>query len=116
RMGSRQKEMAMRAALGAGRLRLLRQVLTESVILSCCGAALGIVLAVAGTRELAHLNTFELPLLAGIRVDGGTLAFTALAAVATGVLFGLAPALQVPAQELRASLQDADRGASRSRR
>jgi predicted permease len=116
RMGTRQKEMAMRAALGAGRLRLLRQVLTESVILSCCGAALGIVLALAGTRELAHLSAFELPLLASIRVDGSTLAFTALAAVATGVLFGLGPALQVPAQELREGLQDADRGASRSRR
>lgn len=116
RMATRQKEMAIRAALGAGRIRLLRQVLTESVILSCCGATLGIVLALGSTRELAHLNAFELPLLARIRVDGSTLAFTALAAVATGVLFGLAPALQVPVQGLRWDLQDADRGASRSRR
>ena len=95
RMGARQKEMAMRAALGAGRFRLLRQVLTESVILSCCGAALGLLLAVAGTRALAHLSAFDLPLLASVRVDGSTLAFTLLAAVASGVLFGLAPALQV---------------------
>jgi predicted permease len=112
RMGTRQKEMAIRAALGAGRFRLLRQVLTESVMLSCCGAALGLLLAVAGTRGLAHVNTFNLPLLASVRVDGRTLAFTLLAAVASGVLFGLAPALQVPAYKLREGLQDAGRDSS----
>ena len=112
RMGTRQKEMAIRAALGAGRFRLLRQVLTESVILSCCGAALGLLLAVAGTRALAHLSAFNLPLLASVRVDGSTLAFTLLAAVASGVLFGLAPALQVPAYKLREGLQDAGRESS----
>jgi predicted permease len=116
RMGTRQKEMAVRAALGAGRFRLLRQVLTESVILSCCGAALGLLLAVAGTRALAHLNTFNLPLLASVRVDRSTLAFTLLAAVASGVLFGLAPALQVPAYKLREGLQDAGREPSGSSR
>ena len=115
RMGTRQKEMAMRAALGAGRFRLLRQVLTESVILSCCGAALGLLLAVAGTRALAHLSAFNLPLLASVRVDGSTLAFTLLAALASGVLFGLAPALQVPTHKLRAGLQDAGRESSASR-
>jgi predicted permease len=116
RMGTRQKEMAIRAALGAGRFRLLRQMLTESVTLSCCGAALGLLLAVAGTRELAHLSAFNLPLLASVRVDGSTLAFTLLAAVASGVLFGLAPALQVPAYKLREGLQDAGRQSSGSRR
>jgi predicted permease len=112
RMGTRQKEMAIRAALGAGRFRLLRQVLTESVILSCCGAALGLLLAVAGTHGLAHLHAFNLPLLESVRVDGSTLAFTLLAAVASGVLFGLAPALQVPAYNLREGLQDAGRESS----
>jgi predicted permease len=112
RMGARQKEMAVRAALGAGRFRLLRQVLTESVALSCCGAALGLLLAVAGTRGLAHLHAFNLPLLESVRVDGSTLAFTFLAAVASGVLFGLAPALQVPAYKLREGLQDAGRESS----
>jgi predicted permease len=116
RMGTRQKEMAIRAALGAGRFRLLRQVLTESVTLSCCGAALGLLLAVAGTRELAHLNTFNLPLLESVRVDRTTLVFTLLATVATGVLFGLAPALQVLASKLREGLQDAGRGWNGSRR
>ena len=116
RMGTRQKEMAVRAALGAGRFRLLRQVLTESVILSCCGAALGLLLAVAGTRAVAHLSAFNLPLLASVRVDGSTLAFTLLAAVASGVLFGLAPALQVPAYRLREGLQDTGRESSGSSR
>ena len=116
RMGTRQKEMAVRAALGAGRFRLLRQVLTESVVLSCCGAALGLLLAVAGTRALAHLSAFNLPLLGSVRVDGSTLAFTLLAAVASGVLFGLAPALQVPSYELREGLQDAGRESSGSSR
>ena len=116
RMGTRQKEMAVRAALGAGRFRLLRQVLTESLALSCCGAALGLLLAVAGTRGLAHLNAFNLPLLQSIRVDRSTLAFTLLAAVASGVLFGLAPALQVPAYKLREGLQDAGRESSGSSR
>src|SRR3984885_973798 len=116
RMGARQKEMAMRAALGAGRFRLLRQVLTESVALSCCGATLGLLLALAGTRELAHLHAFNLPLLESVRVDGKTLAFTLLTTVATGVLFGLAPALQVPAYKLREGLQDSGRESSGSRR
>jgi predicted permease len=116
RMGTRQKEMAIRAALGAGRFRLLRQVLTESIILSCCGAALGLILAVVGTRALAHLSAFNLPLLESVRVDGSTLAFTLSAAVAAGVLFGLAPALQVPAYKLRDGLQDAGRESSGSRR
>ncbi len=116
RMGTRQKEMAVRAALGAGRFRLLRQVLTESVILSSCGAALGLLLAVAGTRAVAHLSAFNLPLLASVRVDGSTLAFTLLAAVASGVLFGLAPALQVPAYRLREGLQDTGRESSGSSR
>src|SRR5580704_3222943 len=116
RMGTRQKEMAIRAALGAGRFRLLRQVLSESVTLSFCGAALGLLLALAGTRELAHLTTFNLPLLESVRVDRTTLAFTLLAAVASGVLFGLAPALQVPAYKLREGLQDAGRESSGSSR
>ena len=116
RMGARQKEMAMRAALGAGRFRLLRQVLTESVALSYCGATLGLLLAVAGTRELAHLHAFNLPLLESVRLDGKTLAFTLFATVATGVLFGLAPALQVPTYKLREGLQDTGRGSSGSHR
>ena len=116
RLGTRQKEMAMRAALGAGRSRLLRQMLTESVALSCCGAVLGLALAVAGTRELAHLQAFNLPLLASIRIDGSALLFTLLAAVASGVLFGLLPALRVTALSLREGMQDGGRGSSGGKR
>ena len=115
RMASRQKEMAMRAALGAGRFRLQRQILTESVILSCCGAALGLLLALAGTRTLAHLNTTELPLLATVRVDSSSLAFTILAALASGILFGLTPALQVSSNKLREGLQETGRESTGSR-
>ena len=107
KLGTRQKELTMRAALGADRLRLLRQMLTESVTLSCCGAVLGLVLAVAGTRELAHLHAFNLPLLESVRVDGSALLFTLLVAVAAGVLFGLLPALRVTGVSLREGLHDA---------
>ncbi|MGA7410426.1 MAG: ABC transporter permease [Bryobacteraceae bacterium] len=116
RLGARQKEMAMRVALGAGRFRLLRQMLTESVALSCCGAVLGLILAVVGTRALAHLNAFNLPLLASVRIDGKALLFTLLAAVGSGVLFGLLPAIRVGALSLREGLQDASRGSSGSKR
>jgi predicted permease len=76
RMTSRRREMAVRTALGAGRHRLLRQALTESVALSFCGALLGLVLAFAGTHALAHLSAFRLPLLAGVRLDGAAACFT----------------------------------------
>jgi predicted permease len=116
RLGTRQKEMAMRAALGAGRLRLLRQMLTESVALSCCGAALGLILAVAGTRAIAHLDAFNIPLLASVRLDGAALGFTLLAAVLTGILFGLLPALQVQSFAVGEALKDGGRGSSGGRR
>jgi predicted permease len=115
RMGTRQKEMALRAALGAGSLRLLRQTLTESVALSCCGAALGLILAMAGTRGLAHLDAFNIPLLQSVRIDEGALGFTLLAAVITGVMFGLLPALQVPAFAVEEALKDSGRGSTGGR-
>ncbi len=116
RLSMRQREMALRAALGAGRSRLLRQMLTESVTLSCCGAVVGLALAVIGTRELAHLQAFNLPLLASIRIDGRALIFTLLAAVASGVVFGLLPALRATGFSLHEGLQDGGRGASGGKR
>ena len=116
RLATRQKEMALRAALGAGRSRLLRQMLTESVALSCCGAVLGLALAVAGTRELAHLRAFNLPLLESVRIDANALLFTLLAAVGCGVLFGLLPAFKVTALSLHEGMQDASRGSSGGKR
>jgi putative ABC transport system permease protein len=116
RASARQKEMALRTVLGAGRSRLLRQMLTESITLSCCGALLGLALATAGTRELAHLHAFNLPLLATIRIDASALLFTLAAALASGVLFGLLPALRVAALSLHEGLQDGARGSSGGQR
>ncbi len=116
RSGARHKEMTMRATLGASRSRLLRQMITESVALSCCGALLGLLLAVGGTREVAHLHAFNLPLLESVRIDGSALIFTLLAAVATGVLFGLLPAIRVTLLSLHEGMQDASRGSSGGRR
>jgi predicted permease len=116
RLGRRHKEMTMRTALGAGRSRLLRQMLTESVALSCCGAVLGVVVAVAGTRWLAHTHAFNLPLLESVRIDGIALVFTLIAAVGAGMLFGLLPALRVGALSLLEGLQDSSRGSIGGRR
>ncbi|HEX4231168.1 MAG TPA: ABC transporter permease [Bryobacteraceae bacterium] len=115
RMAARQKEMAIRASLGARRLRLIRQTLTESIVLSSCGAAIGFVLAIGGTRAITHLTTLDIPLRAGVRVDFGALAFTVASAVLTGLIFGLIPALQVPAAALHESLKNAARGSSHSK-
>ena len=110
RLAARRREMALRAALGAGRLRLLRQTLTESVALSCCGAALGLLLAMAGTRAIAHLDAFEIPLLASVKLDTEALGFAVLAAITTGLLFGLLPALQLQSFGSGAGLKDGGRG------
>ena len=115
RGASRQKEIAIRSALGATKMRLVRQMLTESVVLSCCGAVLGLLLAVFGTRALAHLNGFAIPLLESVHVDFTALAFTILCAVITGLFFGLVPALHVSARTLHGSLKDANRGSSQGR-
>jgi predicted permease len=90
-------------------------MLTESVVLGCCGAALGLILAVAGTRVLAHLEAVSLPLRESVQIDLGALGFTLLIAVLTGLIFGLAPALQVPASAVHDSLKDANRGSSEGR-
>lgn len=112
RTAARQKEMAIRAALGAGRWRLIRQMLTESILLSCCGALLGAALAFAGTRVLTHLDAIGIPLLASVRVDMRALAFTLVTALLTGLIFGLAPALHVPGVAINDSLKDTNRGSS----
>jgi predicted permease len=115
RGATRQKEIAIRMALGAGKWRLIAQMLTESVVLSCSGAAVGLLLALAGTGVLAHLTAVSIPLLENVRMDGSVLGFTLLVAVLTGLLFGLVPALQVRDLKLHGSLKDSNRGSSQGR-
>ena len=91
----RQKEMAIRAALGAGRRRLIRQMLTESVLLSSCGALLGMALAIVGTTAISRMDAVSLPLLGGVTVDAGVLGFAVLLSLVAGLAFGLVPALQI---------------------
>jgi len=115
RGATRQKEIAVRAALGAGKWRLIQQLLTESILLACCGALIGLALAVIGTRVLTHLTSVSIPLLADVRIDGSALAFTVLTALVTGLIFGLLPALQVRDLKLHDTLKDANRGSSQGR-
>jgi putative ABC transport system permease protein len=108
RGAAREREMALRVSLGAGRFRLLRQVLTESVLLSAAGSLLGIILAYFGTSVLARIITSgPRPIELQARPDAAILVFTAGAGLLTGLLFGLAPALRAsssaPVSSLRAS-------------
>ena len=112
RTANRQKEIAMRAALGASRGRLMGQMLTEGLALACCGAAAGVLLAWAGTRLLTHLDAVSIPLLQSVRVDPQALGFTLLASVVTGVIFGLAPAMHVPGMTLHDVLKDTGRSSA----
>jgi predicted permease len=116
RTATRQKEIAVRMALGAGQRRLIRQMLTESVVLSCCGAALGLVLAVVGTRALAHLQAISIPLLQNVRTDSTALGFIVVMAVLTGLVFGLVPALHIPATALHDALKETSRGSTEGQR
>jgi len=113
---TRQKEIAIRVALGAGRRRLIRQMLTESIVLSGAGAVGGVLLAVVGTRILTRLDAIKIPLLANVQIDLGVLTFTLAMALVTGLTFGLIPALQVPAIRVNETLKDSNRGASGSRK
>jgi predicted permease len=115
RSAERQKEIAIRVALGAERHHLLGQILTESVLLSCSGAVLGVGLAFAGARVLAHLSAMKIPLLEDVRVDGTSLGFSILVAVVTGLVFGLAPAWSASELTLHDALKDTTRGSSHGR-
>lgn len=92
RASVRQREIALRTALGAGRWRILRQLLTESVILGVCGGAAGLTLAAAGTRLVSRYGPERIPFVKEVSLDGRVLAFAILASLLTGILFGLAPA------------------------
>jgi predicted permease len=109
RAATREREMAVRTAIGAGRRRVVRQLLTESVLLSATGGALGLLLAVWGLALLRWLNPGDIPRLAAIGIDNRVLAFTTAVAVLTGILFGLAPALRSSQVNLSETLKEGGR-------
>ncbi len=119
RATTRHKEMAIRSALGASRLRVIRQLLTESLLLSIFGGALGLLLAMWGTDLLVSLLPKGLPRTDEIGMDASVLGFTTLITLATGIFFGIAPALQISKTELTQTLKEGGRtsggGAHRNR-
>jgi putative ABC transport system permease protein len=112
RAAGRQKEIAIRAALGAGRARIIRQLMTESVLLSVVGGAAGLAMAKWGMDLLLKLAPQNLPRMSGVSLDGRALAFTAAITLLTGVIFGLIPALQASKPNLNETMKDAGRGST----
>jgi hypothetical protein len=108
--------MAIRTALGAGRGRLVLQMLIESIVLASAGAALGLALAVGSTTLLARFPGANIPLLQDVRVNGVVLAFTLSISVLTGIVFGMAPALRASATAPIDALKEAGRGLTGSGR
>src|SRR3984885_2091975 len=106
RNSARQREIAIRTALGAGRSRLLRQLLTESLVLALAGGVAGIFLANAGVELLKQLGPQSLPRLDEVNISSTVLAFTFVTAVFTGILFGLGPALKASRRDLTQSLKE----------
>ena len=114
RAALRHKEIAIRSALGAGRTRVIRQLLTESVLLAVIGGGLGLALAHFGMRALLSLNQDQIPRSHEINIDSMVLLFTAGVALLTGIIFGLFPALQTSKSDLHAVLKEGGRsGAAR---
>ena len=116
RAAGRQREVVLRQALGASRWRLIRQMLTESLLLAFAAGFAGVIGAAANLRLLLELAPSRLPRLAEVGVDARVLVFSIVVCVLTGVLFGLAPALETPAIELAGRLREGGRGAGSSRR
>ena len=110
---SREREVAVRASLGAGRWRLVRQFLTDNVVLSACGGVLGIALGYATMRWLkAQVPPFALPREVDVQLDLRVLLFALVISVFTGILFGLAPAIHATAPNLAGSMKEGGRGAT----
>jgi len=116
RAQQRTREMSVRSALGATRRRLIAQLLTESLILASCGGALGVLLAFWITTWVAGTTAVSIPMLRTVSVDGSALGFTLVITLLTGLVVGIAPALQVSQGRQSATLNDASRGSSEGRR
>lgn len=116
RAAARGKELAMRRVLGAGRGRLVRQLLTETLILSAAGALLGLGIAAGVTLFLAHQSSIALPLLDRVQLDGTAVAWTVGVALAAAVLFGIVPALRIAGGNLQEAIRDSGQGLSEGRR
>jgi putative ABC transport system permease protein len=115
RAAARQTEMVVRSALGAGRGRLVRQLVTESIILSGVGGAFGLLLAFWGVDALVGLEPQGVPRLSDVRVDAAVVSFTMALSIATGLLFGLVPAFHSTKASLPGTLKEGGRGALTSR-
>ncbi|HEY7546245.1 MAG TPA: ABC transporter permease, partial [Blastocatellia bacterium] len=116
RSASRRKEIAIRTSLGASRMRLIRQFLTESVLLAVAGGALGLLMAIWGLDALLALAADSLPRAAEIGLDWKVVGFTSLLSIATGILFGLAPALQASKMDVQSALKESGTGGASARR
>ena len=116
RAASRSKEFAMRGALGASRTRIVSQLLTESLVLSFCGAVLGLGLAWILVSWFAHQGAIALPLLNTLRIDGAALGWTLLIAISAAILFGLVPGLRMAGGNLNESLKDSGLSSGQSRK
>ena len=113
---SRQKEMAIRTALGASRARVVRQLFTESTVLALTGGAAGLLIAYWGLAAITKLLPGDFPRLNEIHMNVRVLAFTFAASVLTGILFGLVPALQISRPDVQESIRETGRGVSGNRR
>ena len=112
RASARGREVAIRTAMGAGRVRIVRQLLTESVILSLAGAGLGLLLGWSALGPLLKISASSLPQGAVVGLDRWVLAFTAGVAILTGLLFGIFPALRTAKLDLRETLNESSRGST----